>query len=89
LRALNIEGVEPNEGTAESGEYPLSRPLFIYSDATYMTEKPQVAEFISFYLSNVNAELGTEEGQIGYFPVSVEAMNANKQLWLDTVGEGM
>jgi phosphate transport system substrate-binding protein len=89
LRAVNIEGIEPSEETAESGEYPLSRPLFIYSDATYMTEKPQVAEFISFYLTSVNDELGTEEGQIGYFPVSVEAMNVNKQLWLDTVGAGM
>ena len=35
LKALSIEGVEPNEQTAEDDEYPLSRPLFIYSDASH------------------------------------------------------
>src|SRR5690606_23199794 len=31
LRAIPIEGVEPNEETGATGVYPLSRPLFIYS----------------------------------------------------------
>ena len=53
LRALNVDGVEPNATTAETGEYPLSRPLFIYSSPNIMQEKPQVAAFINFYLNNV------------------------------------
>ncbi len=82
LKALAIDGVTPNEETAENGEYPLSRPLFIYSDAGVMAEKPQVAAFISYYLSNVNAEIVG----VGYFPASVEALNAAKQAWLDASG---
>src|SRR5918995_598384 len=38
LKALSINGIEPNAETAESGEYPISRPLFIYSDAAIMQE---------------------------------------------------
>src|SRR6185436_5475165 len=52
LNILSVEGVTPSAETAESGEYPLARPLFIYSDAKIMQEKPQVAAFIWFYLNN-------------------------------------
>src|SRR5690606_19138516 len=43
LRAVAVEGVEPNEETGASGEYPLSRPLFIYSAPSIIQTKPQVA----------------------------------------------
>jgi len=74
LGILNIEGVEPNFDTVEGGEYALARPLFIYSDATIMAEKPQVAAFINFFLTNVNEEIET----VGYFPASEDALNAAK-----------
>ena len=38
-------------GDRGSGKYPLARPLFIYSDAKIMQDKPQVADFINFYLT--------------------------------------
>ena len=76
-----VEFVEPNEETAESGEYMLSRPLFIYSDASILAEKPQVAAFINYYLTNAT-EVVTE---VGYFPSSVEALNTAKQVWLDAM----
>jgi phosphate binding protein len=79
LKALTVEGVEPNDKTAEDGSYPLARPLFIYSDAGVMKAKPQVAAFINFYLSNVDAEII----DVGYFPASAEALDAAKQNWLD------
>jgi phosphate binding protein len=79
LKAVNIEGVEPNDKTAEDGSYPLARPLFIYSDAEVMKAKPQVAAFINFYLSNVDAEII----DVGYFPASAEALDEAKQNWLD------
>lgn len=78
MRIINIEGVEPNEQTAENGDYPLARPLFIYSDATIMADKPQVAAFINFYLSFVNEEIIG----VGYFPASAAALDAAKQAWL-------
>lgn len=70
LRAIPIEGVEPNEETGATGEYALSRPLFIYSSPNIMQEKPQVASFINYYLNNVNAQLGTASDQIGYIPTT-------------------
>jgi phosphate transport system substrate-binding protein len=82
LNAVSVDGIAPTEETAESNEYPLSRPLFIYSDATLMTEKPQVAEFVNYYLTNVN-DLILE---VGYFPASVTALNEAKAQWLMATG---
>lgn len=79
LKDISLDGIEPNAETAESGEYPLARPLFIYSDAKIMQEKPQVAAFINFYLTRVNDVIG----EIGYFPASEQALNAARQAWLD------
>lgn len=83
LRAVSLEGVAPTAETAESGEYPLSRPLFIYGDADIFAEKPQVAAFVNFYLTNANEVVS----EVGYFPVDVETLNASKELWLAAVGE--
>jgi phosphate binding protein len=83
LKALSIDGVEPNEQTAESNEYPISRPLFIYSDPSVMAEKPQVAAYINFFLSRVNDVII----EVGYFPASASALDAAKQAWLDAMGQ--
>ena len=80
--AEGIEYVVPSRETAESGEYMLSRPLFIYSDASILAEKAHVAAFINYYLSNA-PEVVEEEG---YFPISTEALNASKMLWLEAMG---
>ena len=81
LKAVNVNGIEPNETTAEDGTYKLARPLYIYSDAKIMQEKPQVAAFINFYLTYVNEEILT----VGYFPASVEALDGARQNWLDAI----
>ena len=83
LNILSVNDVTPSYDTAESGDYPLARPLYIYSDATIMAEKPQVAAYINFYLTNVSDIIG----EVGYFPASTEALNAAKQAWLDAVGQ--
>ena len=66
LKALSVNGIEPNAETAESGEYPISRPLFNYSSTEIMQEKPQVSAFIYFYITHVADEIL----DVGYFPVS-------------------
>jgi phosphate transport system substrate-binding protein len=83
LNILSVEGVAPDAETAESGEYPLARPLFIYSDAQIMQEKPQVASFILFYLNNV----GNEILDVGYFPVSDAKLQESLDAWQTAVGE--
>ena len=83
IRPISVEGVAPDAETAESNEYPLSRPLFIYSDAAIMQAKPQVADFINYFLTYVNDEIL----DVGYFPASVEALDQAKQAWLDAMGQ--
>ncbi|MFN2221739.1 MAG: phosphate-binding protein, partial [Candidatus Promineifilaceae bacterium] len=62
---------------------PLARPLFIYSTAGIMTEKPQVAAFINFYLTYVNDEIT----DVGYFPASDADLDGARQAWLDAMGQ--
>ena len=81
LGILNINGVEPTFDTVEGGDYALARPLYIYSDATIMAEKPQVAAFINFFLTNVSEEIET----VGYFPASEEALNTAKSALLESM----
>jgi phosphate transport system substrate-binding protein len=77
LKALSVDGIEPTADTAESGEYPISRPLFIYSSSEIMQEKPQVTSFIHFYLTNAVNEIL----DVGYFPVSEDQAQENLDTW--------
>lgn len=79
LKLVPIEGVEAGSENLENGTYPLARPLFIYSDATIMAQKPQVTAFINFYLSHVNEEVV----DVGYFPASTDALNLAMRNWLN------
>ncbi|MFL7813199.1 MAG: PstS family phosphate ABC transporter substrate-binding protein [Anaerolineales bacterium] len=81
LKVLKIEGVEASAATVDSGTYPLARPLFLYSTAEIMQEKPQVAGYINFFLSYVNEEIT----DVGYFPASDTALGLSKMLYLEAV----
>ncbi len=83
LKILNIEGVEANTANVDNGSYPLARPLFMYSDATIMQEKPQVAAWLAYVLNNAT------EGMlgVGYFEAPAAAIEDGKQKWLDAVGD--
>ena len=83
LKVLSVDGVTPDEKTAEDNTYPISRPLFIYSTARIMQEKPQVAAFILFYLNNVNDEIV----DVGYFPASQAALDEALNTWHSAVGK--
>jgi phosphate transport system substrate-binding protein len=72
LQVLALDGVTADDETVDSGEYPLARPLFLYSDAGIITSKPQVGAFLNFYLTYVNEEIE----RVGYFPASEDALNA-------------
>jgi phosphate binding protein len=73
--------VEPSQETVDAATYPLARPLFIYSDAKIMQEKPQVAAFIKFYLDSLEANIT----EVGYFPAPAkEISRAYGRLWYAT-----
>ncbi|MBX3003679.1 MAG: PstS family phosphate ABC transporter substrate-binding protein [Anaerolineales bacterium] len=83
LRILSLDRVEANDVTVEDGSYGLARPLFLYTTADILNEKPQVAAFINFYLSFVNEEIV----DVGYFPASDAALQAAWDAFNAAVGE--
>jgi len=82
LNVLSVGGIAPSAETAEDNSYPLSRPLFIYTDASILAEKPQVAAFVNFYLTNIDEVIT----QVGYFPASDAAINAAKSALIEAMG---
>jgi len=58
--------IEPSTATVEEGTYqPLARPIFIYVKKSAAEEKPQVQEFVQFYMSEQNRNLVGEVGYVG------------------------
>jgi len=56
--------VAPSVEAVKSGTYqPLSRPIFLYVNAASARDKPQVREFVEFYLQHA-AELAREVGYV-------------------------
>ncbi len=80
LKAIKVSGddgtcVEPSNETVESGDYPLSRPLFIYVKKTAL-ERPEVKEFVRFYLETT-PDIITD---VGYTPSPAEDYQAGLDL---------
>jgi phosphate transport system substrate-binding protein len=68
LTAVAIDGgdgcVEPTFENALSGAYhPLSRPLFVYTSADLLAARPEVYDFLSYYIDHTNA-LAEEVGYV-------------------------
>jgi phosphate transport system substrate-binding protein len=59
VKAVSVDGVNASKETVVSGKYPISRPLFMYTNGA-----PQglAAEFIGFVLSAEGQRLVEEEG---------------------------
>ena len=79
LNIMAIDGIEASQETVDASTYPLARPLYIYSTADIMKDKPQVAAFIAYYLTYVNEEVV----DIGYFPANQADLDSAKQDWLN------
>jgi phosphate transport system substrate-binding protein len=77
------ECVQPSVEAAESGEYELTRPLFIYVNNESFTAEPAVADFVNFYVSNVNDIIES----VGYIPLGEEAL-AEAQAAVQEIGSG-
>lgn len=58
--------VEPSLEGAQSGDYPLARPLFFYANMTKLQEKEPLQEFLRFYVNQSDKDFIANE--IGYVP---------------------
>jgi phosphate transport system substrate-binding protein len=66
------KAVEPSVETARDGTYqPLARPIFIYVSKKAAETKPEVVQFIDFYLNKNNASKLVKE--VGYVPLPENA----------------
>jgi phosphate binding protein len=81
LKSVRFNGIAPNASTVASGAYGFSRPLFVITTAGILQEKPQVAAFVNYYLTNVNRIIRN----VGYFPLPDNEWNQSKQQFLDVV----
>jgi phosphate transport system permease protein len=80
---LAVDGVLPTDETVQSGEYPLSRQLYLYTTAEILAEKPQVAAFVSYYLNHATAAAE----QVGYFPAAVEELAVARELLTENLDQ--
>lgn len=85
LTVLDIEGVTPNQANVDSATYPLARPLFLYTDAGIVAEKPYVGQFITYYLNIVNDLIE----EVGYFPANPFEFNVTNLVVLALTDSGM
>jgi phosphate transport system substrate-binding protein len=56
LELLAVDDVKPTEDTIRTGEYLLSRPLFIYVSTDALKNNRAVESFVDFYLSEQNLD---------------------------------
>ncbi len=66
VKALKINGVAPTAETVQTGEYPIARPLFMYTD-TYPKLGSPLFQFITIHLTEDGQEIVEE---IGFVPVT-------------------
>jgi len=71
LKALALDGVEPSAETIRSGEYGLSRPLFIYVSTQALKNNDAVKPFVDFYVSEQNLDRLVEAAKYVTLPGSL------------------
>jgi phosphate transport system substrate-binding protein len=71
LRALAVDGVKPSEDTIRTGEYLLSRPLFIYVNTDALKNNKAVKPFVDFYLSEQNLNRLVQAAKYVTLPASL------------------
>src|SRR5919112_4830509 len=72
LRALAVDGVKPTEDSIRSGEYLLSRPLFVYVSTDALKKNKAVKPFVNFYLSPQNLDRLVKAAKYVTIPASLE-----------------
>jgi phosphate transport system substrate-binding protein len=72
LRALTVDGVKPTEDSIRSGEYLLSRPLFIYVSTDALKNNEAVRAFVDFYVAPENLDRLVKAAKYVTLPASLE-----------------
>lgn len=83
IRLLSVNNgggcVAPTSENIATGDYPISRPLFIYVNKAEVASNPAIAEYIDFYLTDEG--LRTAVIDSGYVELDSATKNAILQAW--------
>jgi hypothetical protein len=75
---LQIVAVDGQEAGGVAEDYPLVRPLYLYSSAPVLEENQAANLFLNYLLTNVNGQMD----EIGYLPVDAASQAVAQQNWL-------
>jgi len=68
VKSLEVDGGDgctaPTDETITTGDYPVSRPLFIYVNTAKAAENAALSDFVDFYLGDTGFDSVTEAGYI-------------------------
>ena len=67
-----MDGIKPTEDSIRSGEYLLSRPLFIYVSTDALKKNKAVEPFVDFYVSQQNLDRLVKAAKYVTMPASLE-----------------
>lgn len=85
LKVLDIENVIPTPENAENGDYLLARPLYLYTTVEILQNNQAASIFVNYYLSHLNEVVA----EVGYFPLSQEALYTSQDAWAVNSGMGL
>lgn len=83
VKLLQVDGgggcAGANADTIASGEYPVSRALYIYVNKAEAAENPALTAYVEYYLSDEG--LGTAVSDVGYVTLADDAKGAARANW--------
>ncbi|MCD8504564.1 MAG: substrate-binding domain-containing protein [Burkholderiaceae bacterium] len=70
LQVATVNGVRPSLKTIETGEYPVSRPLFFYVKDAHVGVIPGLLEYAEFFVSEPVSGMGSPLERAGLIPLN-------------------
>lgn len=82
VRAIPLDGSSADTNSVVAGTYSLTRPLALYVAKETLQDKAQVADFVNYYLTNVNNEVTP----LGLYPTSQTNYSQAVANWFNATG---
>jgi phosphate transport system substrate-binding protein len=79
VKAAQVEGVAPSLETISSGQYPLSRSLYIYVKKANLGVTPGLKEFVNAFVSEAAVGRGGYLLQRGLIPLPADQLTAQRE----------
>lgn len=76
LQVATVGGVTPSLETIESGQYPVSRPLFFYIKDAHVGVIPGLLEYAQFFVANQMGGMGSPLEKAGLIPLNAKERSA-------------